>query len=69
METGLENPVSKRIYEEADQQIEKWSKILNTFMKTVTVPGLVSPKFIVGFVTYFATDLGNDAFQLQYPMR
>lgn len=69
MRTGLENPISKKIYEEANQQIEKWSKILNMLMRKVTTPCLALPKFIVSFVIYFATDLGNDAFQLQYPMR
>lgn len=58
--------MSKAIYEKYNQQIEKYGEVLGIFMRQVSIPCFIWPKFIISFFTYFTTDLGNDAFQLPY---
>lgn len=64
--SGLVSPVSRAIYEKYNQQVEKYGDALVIFMRRVSIPCFICPKFIVSFATYFTTDLGNDAFQLPY---
>lgn len=63
---GLVNPASMAIYEKSNQQIEEYGNALSIFMRKVSIPCLIMPKVVISFITYFTTDLGNDAFQLPF---
>lgn len=66
--SGYECPVSKKIIEETSQQIEFWSKIVYVIFVKLMLPIFMLPQFIIGFFNYFTTDLGNDAFEMQFPV-
>ena len=68
MISGLRDPKSKKMYEEAHEAIEEWSKIVYFVTLVLSPISLVSPNAILSFYTYFTTDLGNDAFGLIVPM-
>lgn len=64
---GLVHPVSKAVYVEIDEKLEKCYKILDIIItKVIPIGGVVS-KFIACFVVYFTTDSGNNAFELPIP--
>lgn len=65
---GLINPVSMAIYAKSNKQIEEYGNALSIFMRKVSIPCFIMPKFIISLVTYFTTDLGNDAFQLPFQL-
>lgn len=64
---GMKNPESKRIFDEAIEQVEKWSKIMT--LATILAPlcGVLS-RAAPSIFFYFTTDLGNEAFALPVPM-
>lgn len=64
---GVENPVSKIIYEQTNEKFEKWTKIIYFVCMKVTLPGCMAPNFFISYYNYFATDLGREAFRLPYP--
>lgn len=65
---GLTNPVSRMIYENGNHLVEKWFNIFIRLVMFVTLPGLMFPTFVVSYYKYFTTDLGNDAFEMPYPI-
>lgn len=65
---GSINHLSKINYEEINQKIEKWCKIIDLVTVKVSPFTVVIPKLIISFSKYFATELGNDAFELPNPM-
>lgn len=44
--------------------VELLSKIVHILVVKIGVPGVILPKAILSFYNYFATDAGNDAFEL-----
>ena len=65
---GTKCPVSKVFYSRANKQMEIWSKIVY-FFNAKCVPILyMLPRPILSFFIYFTTDLGNDAFELTFPI-
>lgn len=64
--SGFGNPVSKAIYEEANDLVEKWSKIIASAFTRITAPGLMLPYIIMSYFMYFTTDSGTDAFVLPF---
>lgn len=64
----MQCPESKEIFDEAIEQVEKWSKIM-TFLAVKVAPlcGILS-RAAPGYFYYFTTELGNDAFALPVPM-
>lgn len=65
---GIKYSESKTIYNETNQLAEKLSKIIYLVIVKISIPCLVLPKIIVCFIAYYATDSGNDAFELPLPM-
>lgn len=65
---GLEYPESKAIYDETNQQIEKFSGIIYLVTVRGTPICLVFPKFIACLFVYFTTNLGKGALELPLPM-
>lgn len=65
---GSSNRISKEIYAKSNQQVEKWSKITDFAMKYISMPSTSVPLYVLCYVKYYATDVGNDAFQSQYYM-
>lgn len=63
---GQANPTSKRIYDEANEIIEKCTKIMYFISVKVSWPGVVIPIAIYSFYNYFTTDLGFDAFRMPF---
>lgn len=66
--SGLIYRAPKALYEEANQNQEKWGKIVHLAVAKGTVVASILPKFISSLVAYFATDLGGEAFVLPIPM-
>lgn len=64
----MEHSASKRIFVEAIEQIEKWSKII-TFLSRKVIPlcGILTG-VMPSFFFYFVTDLGDESFGLPVPM-
>lgn len=60
--------MSRVIYENSNQLVEKWFNIFIRLVMFVTLPGLMFPTFIVSYFKYFTSDLGNDAFEMPYPI-
>lgn len=65
--TGQTNPTSKRIYDETNEKIEKFTKTIYFVYIRLTIPGVVLPTAIISYFNYFTTDMGNDAFRLPFP--
>lgn len=61
---GLTKPASKIIYEEANNQLMKWTKRMGVAIMKFTPTTVVLPKAIISCFDYFFTGLGNDAFQI-----
>lgn len=65
---GSAHPGSKAIYNETNQLIEKWSKIIYFLAVYILLPALMLPKFAISLVCYFVTDMGSDALELPFPV-
>lgn len=65
---GLGRPVSKAIYDEFSQLIEKWSDITSLALAKGTPICLILPKSLVSFALYFTTDSADKSFLLPLPM-
>lgn len=66
--SGLQDPKSKAMFLDVDENIEKWSKIVY-FVSVILSPiSLILPNIILSFYTYFTTDLRENAFVLLIPM-
>lgn len=61
---GLAKPTSREMYEKSNAKIEKWSKIVHSAMMIVTLPCIMVSILVAGYVMYFITDAGVEAFQL-----
>lgn len=61
---GLIKSNAKEIYEKSNERIEKWSKIMYSVMMKITLPIMMVSMPMIGYVMYFTTDLGDEAFQL-----
>lgn len=59
-----ENPTSKAIFDHTNQLVEKLSQIGYVVIAIVTPVCIVILKAIVSYFLYFATDMGNEAFEL-----
>lgn len=55
-----------KIYSKTDEKVKKWNRWINLLMVKVTPIGATLPKFILSFLLYFATDLGQSAFELPF---
>lgn len=64
----LEYPTSRTIYDETNQRIENWTKIIYFFIMKVTPVCWIFPKFAISIFMYFTTDMGRDALKLPIPM-
>lgn len=56
------------MYNETNRLIEKWTKIIYIIAVNVVLPAMMLPKFFISFFGYFATDMGNAAFELPFPV-
>lgn len=66
--SGFENSSSKAIYEEVNQKVEKWTKILYFVLMNVSLPGIMMPNFVISYFLYFSTDLEVEAFRFPFPI-
>lgn len=64
---GSQYPISRAIYNDANQTIEKCSKILFFGSIKILHPVLTIPILLVNFHAYFASDMDNDVFQMPFP--
>lgn len=64
---GMQFPDSKIIFEEAVEQVEKWSKIMTFATQMAPLCGVLS-RAAPSFFFYSTTDMGNEAFVLPVPM-
>lgn len=58
----------KIAYSEVDEQVEKFSKMIDYIMVKLTPIGLVMPKLIVCIFMHFALGTETDEFELPLPM-
>lgn len=59
--------MSKAVYVEIDEKLEKCYKVLVIMIIKVIPIGIIVSKFIACLVVYFTTDSGNNAFELPIP--
>lgn len=64
----LEYPASKIIYDETNQRIENWTRVIYFIIMKVTPVCWIMPKFAISIFMYFTTDMGRDALKLPIPM-
>lgn len=64
---GLTKRVSKTIFTETNRKVEKWSRVMHLVVVETTPIFFGAQFLIVGFFLYYTTELGNDAFELQFP--
>lgn len=64
----MSNPSSKALYEEANQFVEKWHKIINFAFVKVTLPFITLPYAVWSYYLYFNNDSGPDSFHLPFPV-
>lgn len=51
-----------------DQNAQQWIEILNIALVKATPICVMFPQFIISFYVYFTTNLGNDAFEMPFPV-
>lgn len=64
----MKYPESKRIFDEAIETTEKWSKIVTFVARNVSPVCGVLSRALPSFFFYLTTDLGNEAFELPVKM-
>ena len=64
---GLIYPDSERIYRNTNQTVEKWCQFLHLAGVKGSSTAILMFTILIGYGRYFATDLGNDAFELVFP--
>lgn len=64
----LEDPTTRAIFYQTNRLVEKCSRIIILVVTKITPLCWLAPQTIASFVTYFTTDLGNDAFELPVTM-
>lgn len=65
---GSENPTNRAMYMETNRIARKWSEIAFDSLVIVSPICLNVPKVLVVYWIYFTSALGNDAFELPFPM-
>lgn len=65
---GLENSELKKLYIKTGRIIELMSKAILLVFMYIIPPMFVLPNSILSFYAFFTTDLGNDAFEMPFPM-
>lgn len=60
------NPTSKANLDKTNRQVEKWSEIAYFVLAKITPVCLILPRVIISYATYFATNAGNEAFELPF---
>lgn len=63
---GLENPISKAIYGNFNNTMEKLTNVLNYISIKIVYPMISVPVLFVYFYRYVFMDLGRDSFQLLF---
>lgn len=59
-------PITKSLYNAANKNVERVSKIGAIFLYVIMVPFYIIPAIIQSYFTYFTTDLGAGSFQLPF---
>lgn len=65
---GLQYPSSMALFNKTNRQVENVGEILIIVIAKVSLPCATLPKLLTCFFAYFITDLGNDSFELPFPM-
>lgn len=65
---SIRTPASRAVIQRTIQRVEKISEIIYFVAINFGVPGVILPKALKSFFTYFTTDSGSDAFELPYVM-
>lgn len=60
----LECSSSKAIVCDTNRLVERWCEVGEFVFVKVSPIGLVFPRVLVSYIVYFATDAGNEAFEL-----
>lgn len=60
----LNDPISKHLYTQANNQIEKWTATFHILFIKVPLTLAFIPLIILSYYLYFMTDFGSDAFLL-----
>lgn len=58
------NPTSKAIYKRTGRLVEKLTRIIHFAIAIVSPVCYIFPKTFITYFMFFATDLGNEAFEL-----
>lgn len=68
LKSGCKYRKSEAFFFKTNQQVERLSEVVFTLLVKIALQCLMLPKCIVSFGTYFATDSGNDSFELPVPL-
>ena len=64
---GIENPSTKKMYEQVIKNIEKFTQTIDFMFINLTLPGVMIPRLIISYLNYFSTNLGREGFKLPFP--
>lgn len=64
----MKYPDSKKVFDEANETTEKWSKVITFVARNVAPLCGVLSRAAPSYFFYFTTDLGNEAFALPVKM-
>lgn len=60
------DPLSKKIYADAYDLVEKWNKIAHIAMVKLTTPLMTFPYLIASYLLYYGAGWGSDAFYMPF---
>lgn len=66
--SGCRSPDSKAIYVPMIENSGKWTKFFHFVLMRISVPVNVMLNCLISYYVYFATDSGNEAFRLAFPI-
>lgn len=65
---GIENPVSKEIYEKTNKEVERRAKYIHMGIVDMSIPGLLLANAIFSYIKYFRDGSGDESFMLAFPI-
>lgn len=61
---GQQNPMSRRMYSELNNKIERFTTLMHLFMVKFSIAGIVLPAVFVTFLNYYVYHLDDESFYL-----
>lgn len=62
--SGIPSPASKDLYEQANEFVEKWTKIIHFFLSEIASQIIIGGFAVLSYVLYFVADFKEESFYL-----